>query len=90
MVRAKKAATLNTINETSTTWIVPLSARPNSIDRVTNARMWVALDRLGLVDGQTYPIHMFSANRTGDVKFHLVTNLVIGNTPPLTISATFD
>ena len=51
---------------------------------------WVDLDRLGLVDGQTYPIHMFSANRTGNVKFHLVTNLVIGNAPPLTISATFD
>ncbi len=51
---------------------------------------WVDLDRLGLVDGQTYPIHMFAANRTGDVKFHLVTNLVIGNAPPLTISAAFD
>ncbi len=51
---------------------------------------WVPLDRLGLVDGQTYPVHMFSANRTGGVKFHLVTNLVIGNTAPITISAAFD
>ena len=51
---------------------------------------WVPLDRLGLVDGQTYPIHMFSANRTGDVKFHLVTNIFLGNTAPLTISAAFD
>ncbi len=51
---------------------------------------WVDLDRLGLVDGQTYPIHMFSSNRTGGVKFHLVTNLVIGNAAPITISAAFD
>ena len=51
---------------------------------------WVPLDRLGLVDGQTYPVHMFSANRTGGVKFHLVTNLLMGNTPPLTITAAFD
>ncbi len=50
---------------------------------------WVPLDRLGLVDGQTYPVHMFSANRTGGVKFHLVTNLVMGSAP-LTISAAFD
>ncbi|MCH8152472.1 MAG: fibro-slime domain-containing protein [Planctomycetes bacterium] len=51
---------------------------------------WVPLGRLGLVDGQTYPVHMFSANRTGGVKFHLVTNLVMGNPAPMTVSATFD
>ncbi|MCH8151637.1 MAG: fibro-slime domain-containing protein [Planctomycetes bacterium] len=51
---------------------------------------WIDLDRLGLVDGETYPIHMFSANRGGDVKFHLVTSFVMGNSAPVTISAVFD
>ncbi len=49
---------------------------------------WVDLDRLALVDGQTYKIHLFTANRGGNPRLHLATNIPL-NTARGSMSSIF-
>jgi fibro-slime domain-containing protein len=51
---------------------------------------WVDLARLNLVDGQTYRIHFFKSDRSGQSRFHLVTNIPLTSVVPQTIMAAFD
>ncbi len=56
-----------------------------------SAEQWVELDRLGLVDGQTYRIHLFKADRSSDSsRFHLVTNIPLTSVTTPTILGFFD
>jgi fibro-slime domain-containing protein len=56
------------------------------------ARQYVQVDRLGLTDGQRYPLHLFYAQRRDDVSvFRLRTNIEL--TSPVMVggvSAGFD
>ncbi len=52
---------------------------------------FVDLDRLGLVDGESYDLDFFFAERhRTQSNFRIVTNLVLGDGPPSTISPVFD
>ena len=52
---------------------------------------FVDLDRLGLVDGESYDLDFFFAERhRTQSNFRIVTNLVLGDTPPSTVSPVFD
>ena len=51
---------------------------------------WVDLNRIGLVDGQTYRLYFFKTHRSGQARFHLVTNIPLNSVPLGTISAAFD
>ena len=52
----------------------------------------IDVDRLDLVDGQTYPVNLFYASRSGSgAVFRLRTSIdLISNSSPLTVSAMFD
>ncbi len=44
----------------------------------SNVEQYISLNRLGLIDGQTYPIHMFTAERKQPKsQFHIETNIVL-------------
>lgn len=52
---------------------------------------WVDLNRLGLVDGETYRIHFFKADRhSASSRLHLITNVPFTSQLPPTILAAFD
>ena len=51
---------------------------------------WVDLNRIGLEDGQTYRLYFFKAHRSGQSRFHLVTNIPLSSVQLPTISALFD
>ncbi|MHC4209586.1 MAG: fibro-slime domain-containing protein [Planctomycetota bacterium] len=52
---------------------------------------WVDLNRLGMVNGETYRIHFFKANRSNaSSRLHLLTNVPFTSQPPPTILAAFD
>jgi fibro-slime domain-containing protein len=52
---------------------------------------WIDLDRLNLVDGQTYRFHFFATDRSdASSRFHLVTNIPLTSVVPTTILAIFD
>ena len=56
-----------------------------------SAEQWVELNRLNLVDGEIYRIHMFTTNRGGNPRLHLVTSIPLTASPVLpTISFLFD
>lgn len=56
-----------------------------------SAEQWVELNRLNLVDGEIYRIHMFTTNRGGNPRLHLVTSIPLTTSPVLpTISFLFD
>ena len=52
----------------------------------------IELDRLNLVDGETYDFHMFHAHRHGGTpKLHLRTNVVLDDAPEIvSISMFYD
>ncbi len=51
---------------------------------------WIDVNRLNLVDGQTYQFHFFKSDRSGESRFHLVTNIPLTSVVPQTIMAAFD
>ena len=56
-----------------------------------SAEQWVEVNRLNLVDGEIYRIHMFTTNRGGNPRLHLVTSIPLTTSPVLpTISFLFD
>ena len=56
-----------------------------------SAEQWVELNRLNLVEGEIYRIHMFTTNRGGNPRLHLVTSIPLTTSPVLpTISFLFD
>ncbi len=56
-----------------------------------SSEQWVDLNRLGLVDGETYRVRLFKADRSdASSRFHLVTNIPLTSEPGGTILAAFD
>ena len=51
---------------------------------------WVVLNRLNLVNGQTYRFRFFKSDRSGESRFHLVTNIPLTSVVLPTIMAAFD
>ncbi len=51
---------------------------------------WVELNRLGLVDGETYRLNFFKTDRSGVARFHLVTNIPLTSVTDGNISGAFD
>ena len=57
----------------------------------SSVEQYGAVDRLGLVDGQTYQMSLFYGNRDKSPKFELYTNVFLTSGPLLgTISGVFD
>ncbi|MHC4415237.1 MAG: fibro-slime domain-containing protein [Planctomycetota bacterium] len=56
-----------------------------------SAEQWVDIDRLGLVDGQTYRLRFFKADRSdASSRLHLVTNIPLTAVVETTILAAYD
>lgn len=56
-----------------------------------SSEQWTDMNRLGLVDGQTYQVRFFKADRSdASSRFHLVTNIPLESIVPTSISAVFD
>ncbi len=51
---------------------------------------WVELNRLGLVDGETYRLSFFKTDRSGVSRFHLVTNIPLTSVIDGDITGAFD
>ncbi len=51
---------------------------------------WVALNRLGLVDGEVYLIHLFTTNRAGNPRLHFVSDIPLYSVGLETVFGAFD
>ena len=56
-----------------------------------SSEQWIELDRLDLVDGQTYRMRLLKTDRSdASCRFHLVTDVPLRSVLPPTILAMFD
>lgn len=56
-----------------------------------SSEQWIEIDRLELVDGETYRIRFLKTDRSdASSRFHMVTNIPLTSVLPLTILAQFD